>query len=89
VVRDEIRMRLGLEALNQRHDPAAAVEQFRQVLQHTPTHYGATFQLAKALDAAGKPDEARQWWEKMLAMARAVPDPDTAAVAQRRLGQKP
>src|SRR5204863_203590 len=50
-----------------------------------PTHYGATFQLAAALDAAGRPSEARPVWEKMLAMAESHSDLQTAATVRAHL----
>src|SRR5439155_701815 len=56
---DEALMRAGLDALRPLHDPARAAALFRQGLEHSPTHYGATFQLAAALDAAGRTGEAR------------------------------
>lgn len=86
VVPDEVLMKSGLEALA-RNDPATAEVQFRTVLQHNPSHYGATFQLATALDRAGKQDEARPLWEKVLAMAGSYNDGETAAKARARLGQ--
>jgi tetratricopeptide repeat protein len=51
-------MRAGLDALYQRNDPAAAVARFREVLARNPTHYGATLQLAKALDRSGCPERS-------------------------------
>ena len=51
-------MKSGLEALYTGHDAPAAVDQFPKVLQRNPSHYGATYQLAAALDAEGKRDEA-------------------------------
>src|SRR4029077_20033792 len=62
-------MKGGLEALYARHDPAAAAAECRNTLEPNPPHYGATSQLAPALDAAGHADEARPLWEKMLVMA--------------------
>src|SRR2546428_13187581 len=55
---DEALMKAGVEALHTRHDPETAIADFRKVLEHTPDHYGATFQLAAALEAAGRRDEA-------------------------------
>ncbi len=49
-------MQSGLDLLYRRQQPDAAAEQFRSVLAHNPTHYGATFQLAMALDRAGEDD---------------------------------
>ena len=86
---EEGMMRVGLDALYQRHDPAAAIVQFRKVLELNPTHYGATYQLATALDAADKRAEARPLWEKMLQMAEAAQDGKTADTARGRLQANP
>ena len=82
---DETMMQEGLNALYTRRDPTAAVAQFRKVLERNPTHYGATFQLAMALDQAGKPGEARPLWERMLRMAEAAQDQGTADMVRARL----
>src|SRR5881296_2583363 len=79
----------GLDALRTQHDPERAAALFRELLAHTPTHYGATYQLAVSLDAAGRPSEARPVWEKMLEMAEAAHDEETAHAARRRLEQRP
>jgi Tfp pilus assembly protein PilF len=81
-------MNQGLNLLYAQFNPSAAAEQFRKVLERNPTHYGATFQLAKALDQAGKPDEARPYWEKSLTMAEGINDRTTADAARARLQQK-
>ena len=86
---DEALMRAGLDALRTLHDPERAAALFRQVLEHSPTHYGATFQLAAALDAAGRTGEARPLWEKMLQMAEAAHDEGTARAARQRLEKAP
>ena len=80
-------MKAGLDALYAQHDPDGAATQFRAVLNLNPTHYGATFQLARALDEAGKPGEARPLWEKVLQMAERSSDKPTADTARARLGQ--
>ncbi len=82
-------MTQGLHLLYAERNPSAAAEQFRKVLERNPTHYGATFQLAKALDQAGKPDEARPYWEKILTMAEGIKDQTTADAARARLQRKP
>ena len=83
---EEAMMKAGTEFLYAKRDPNAAAAEFRKVLARNPKHYGATFQLAMALDRAGKPEEARPIWQKMAAMAEAVRDNETAAVARARLG---
>src|SRR3989442_9163730 len=82
---DEALMKAGVEALHTRHDPETAIADFRKVLEHTPDHYGATFQLAAALEAAARRDEARPLWEKMVAMAESHQDTETAASARAHL----
>ena len=69
--------------------PVAAAVDFRRVLQRNPEHYGATFQLATALDRAGKPTEARPLWEKALKMAEGYGDKGTQDTARARLARKP
>lgn len=86
-INDEGLMRMGLNALQQRNAGAAA-EYFRQVLEHTPTHYGATYQLAAALDAAGKSNEALPVWRKVLHMAEGYGDTATASTARSRLSRQ-
>jgi Flp pilus assembly protein TadD len=82
-------MRAGLDALYVRRDPSAAVIEFRKVLARNPDHYGASFQLAVALDQAGKGAEARPLWERVLKMAQGYQDQATLTVARTRLAQKP
>jgi Flp pilus assembly protein TadD len=82
-------MAQGLDALYTKRDPAAAVPLFRQVLAQNPEHYGATYQLATALDQSGKPAEARPLWEKVLKMAGAIGDTRTADTARTRLSRRP
>jgi tetratricopeptide (TPR) repeat protein len=82
-------MNAGLDALYRTKDPSAAAVQFRKVLELNPTHYGATYQLATALDRAGKPAEARVLWEKVLRMAEGYKDQDTLATARARLARTP
>jgi Flp pilus assembly protein TadD len=78
-------MARGLDLLYRRNDPVAAVAQFRRVLDLNPMHYGATYQLATALDRSGKRTEARAIWEKVLGMAVSYKDERTAATARARL----
>jgi len=82
-------MQAGLDALYTRHDPAAAAVQFRHVLALNPNHYGATFQLASALDQMHKEAEAKPYWKRMLVLAEASHDEATANIARARLGQRP
>jgi Flp pilus assembly protein TadD len=72
-------------ALLQSGDPVGAEAVFRQVLQHNPTHYGAQYQLAVALDRGGRPNDARPQWETVLKAAQAVNDSTTLRTARARL----
>ncbi len=78
-------MVLGLDLLYRQNNPTAAVDQFRRVLQKNPMHYGATYQLATALDKAGRQAEARPLWTKVLGMATTYKDEQTAATARSKL----
>lgn len=82
-------MTRGLDALYTKHDPAAAIAFFRDVLAQAPEHYGAAYQLATALDQAGRPAEAKPVWEKVLSMAEAQHDTATAERAKARLAPAP
>jgi tetratricopeptide (TPR) repeat protein len=88
VVSEAGHMQIGLDALYRRNNPDAAAAAFREALKQNPTHYGATFQLAMALDRGGKPAEARPFWQKVLEMAEGFGDQKTAEAARARL-QKP
>jgi hypothetical protein len=79
-------MQMGLDALYKQDDPNGAAARFRQVLARNPDHYGATLQLAKALDRAGKPEEALPVWRKMLQMAEDADDAETIHTVRTRLG---
>jgi len=78
-------MTLGVDLLYRQNNPTAAEEQFRRVLQRNPSHYGATYQLATALDKEGKDAQARPLWTKVLGMATMYKDERTAATARTRL----
>jgi tetratricopeptide (TPR) repeat protein len=86
---EDAAMKAGLDAFYGKKDAAAAVVEFRKVLEVNPNHYGATFQLARALDESGKPAEARPLWEKALRMADGFKDAETAKMARERLARRP
>src|SRR6476661_3491984 len=65
----DTRMNEGLNLLYQRNDPFGAEVAFRDVLKQNPSHYGAHFQLARAIDREGKPSEARPMWQDVLKSA--------------------
>jgi hypothetical protein len=58
------------------------------VLRQNPAHYGATLQLAKSLDKAGKAAEALPIWKEILEMAEAAHDAETTRVARARLSDR-
>ena len=78
-------MALGLDLMYRQNNPSAAADEFRKVLSKNPTHYGATYQLATALDRSGRGTEARALWEKVLGMAQTYKDTKTAETARARL----
>lgn len=81
----EAMMALGLDLLYQGNNPSAAADEFRKVLRRNSSHYGATYQLATALDRAGQRAAAKPYWEKALGMAISYKDEKTAAMARERL----
>ncbi|HYB43285.1 MAG TPA: tetratricopeptide repeat protein [Candidatus Methylomirabilis sp.] len=82
---EEASMKAGLDALYTGSDPGAAIQHFRKALALNPTHYGATYQLATALDRAGRPQEARPYWERLKPMAEEAKDEQTLAAVRARL----
>lgn len=84
----EAMMVLGVDLLRRQNNAVAAASEFRKVLLKTPTHYGATYQLAMSLDKQGKNAEARPLWQKVLAMATGYNDTATMATARQHLAGK-
>ena len=82
-------MQSGLDELYKQANPNEAAVRFRQVLALNPDHYGATLQLAKALDRAARPEEALPLWRKMLEMAEAAGDAETLRTVRMRLSEAP
>jgi tetratricopeptide (TPR) repeat protein len=80
-------MKRGLEELYDRRRPWEAAQRFRSVLAIWPSHYGATYQLAVALDEAGRPDEALSHWKQALEMAQSYRDEPVVAAARARLAR--
>jgi Flp pilus assembly protein TadD len=78
-------MAKGVHLLYERNDPAGAIPEFRAVLQRNPEHYGATYQLATALDRSGGAAEAATIWVRVLEMAERYADEQTATTARQRL----
>jgi tetratricopeptide (TPR) repeat protein len=79
-------MEEGVAALYDRHDTETAIDRFRRILAQDPMHYGASFQLARALDAAGRRLEAVVMWSQVLTMAERAGDKETAKLATAALG---
>jgi len=84
---DSVLMADGMNLLRVRRDPIAAVPLFRAVLARTPTHYGAHYQLATALDESGLPEQARPLWQAMLALAEDAGDEATLITVRERLAR--
>lgn len=86
-VRADRAMKAGLDAMYQKGDPARAVTLFREVLSYRDDHYGATFQLARALDRSGDSTAAVPVWKRMLELAIKTNDIATATTVRTRLGK--
>src|SRR5690242_8586348 len=78
-------MQRGMQQMYQSQDAAAAEATFRAVLALNPTHYGAHYQLAVALDRGGKPAEARPEWNEVLRQAQTFKDTTVIKTATARL----
>ena len=68
-------------------EPARAAELYAAVLAVLPSHYGAHYQLATALLAAGREEEARQAWRDFIPLAEAIGDATSLAGAPAALRQ--
>ena len=75
----------GVALLYQRNDPVGAAAAFRKVLELNPTHYGATYQLAKTLSWTGQSADARPLWERVLQMSVALRDTTSERIARAML----
>jgi Tfp pilus assembly protein PilF len=78
-------MARGLDLMYARNDLTGAIDQFKAVLARNRAHYGATYQLAVALDRAGRRDEAKAMWQRVLPMAIQFKDQKTIDTARARL----
>jgi hypothetical protein len=78
-------MEAGLDLLYRQHDPRRALAEFDKLLAADPHHYGALYQRAMALEAAGERDQARPAWRKFLQAAEQIHDEKYAADARAHL----
>jgi hypothetical protein len=78
-------MSAGLAALYQRHDAPLALSLFDQILAQNPTHYGAQFQRAMALEAAGRRAEALAAWRKFADAAAQIGDAPNGEIARAHI----
>jgi Tfp pilus assembly protein PilF len=78
-------MARGLDLMYKQNDPGAAIEQFQEIIKRNRTHYGASYQLAVALDRANRAEEAKQVWQRVLPMAIQYKDQKTIDTARARL----
>jgi tetratricopeptide (TPR) repeat protein len=66
-------------------DPVRALEHYDAVLRSVPSHYGAHYQRAVALLAAGREAEAVAAWRAFVPLARAINDQATLEAAPAKL----
>ena len=83
--RTEATMDAGIIYHQRLGDPGRAVELYRMTLRALPSHYGAHYQLAVALHALGREDEARAAWRAFVPLALAIGDRQTLAAAPAAL----
>lgn len=82
---DAAAMEKGLHALYDYGDTAAAVQLFDEIARRTPTHLGAHYQLAVSLGRAGRAEEARAAWTRVLALATGFGDDKVAQSARAQI----
>jgi hypothetical protein len=82
---EESLMKLGLAARYEQQQPLAAAKIFAQVLALNPRHYGALFQRAAALDAAGQSAEALAAWKAFEPRAEEIGDFTNLTIARERI----
>lgn len=83
--RAEAAMLAGLVYHHQLGEPARAVEHYRTVLTLDPNHYGAHYQVAMALLASGRMDDARAAWRAFVPLAERIGDRASLARAPAEL----
>lgn len=86
---DKALMDSGTTLLYTKKDANAAVVVFEELIKRNPTHYGAHYQLAVALDSAGRVDEGKAAWQAFVPMAQQAKDTASEGTAQRRLAAAP
>ena len=62
-----------------------AIAEYRAVLARSPRHYGAHYQVARSLEAVGRPAAALTAWRAFLPLAVAARDETHAAYARNRI----
>lgn len=82
---DQAAMTEGLRALYEQNDTAAAIAVFGELARRAPTHLGASYQLAAALDRAGRREDARPVWNRVVLLATGFGDEKTAEDARSHL----
>jgi hypothetical protein len=82
---DDELMKRGFDAIYSKNNGAEAESYLRALLARVPTHYGAMYHLAVALDTCGRIAEARPLWRTVLAIAERTNDQETAKGARDRL----
>jgi hypothetical protein len=82
-------MQSAIDSLYRDGDAARAATIFRSVLAAHPGHYGATYQLAVALERSGDRAGARLAWQEVLILAERAETPPlqaSPAPASPRIG---
>jgi tetratricopeptide (TPR) repeat protein len=73
-LRTDAAMAAGVIYHHRLDDPARGLERYGQALDVVPGHYGALYQRAVALLAAGRTDEAMAAWHRFVPLAEAAGD---------------
>ncbi|MBF0405982.1 MAG: hypothetical protein HQM10_01405 [Candidatus Riflebacteria bacterium] len=78
-------MEYGLIELKTKNNPKNAIKIFSTMLKFDPNHFGAGFQLARALDSAGRVKESILYYSRALSFAVKYGDKVTEGICNTRL----
>ena len=80
-------MNEGVDLLHNQQVPDRAVPLFQEVLTGWPSHYGASYQLAVALERSGQRQAARNAWSRVLENAQAIGEQADGQAAREALAR--
>ncbi len=80
-------MEQGVSLLHTEQNAHAAAELFSTVLSRWPTHYGAAYQRAQALERDGQAETAKNAWEQVMVQAQQIDAENDVAAARAAIAR--